>query len=54
MVLQRPETAFAIAVDGAAAGGIGFVMMPDVERVSAEIGTGSPNRSGGGGFRPRR
>jgi len=38
MVLQRPETAFAIAVDGAAAGGIGFVMMPDVERASAEIG----------------
>jgi [ribosomal protein S5]-alanine N-acetyltransferase len=38
MVLQRPETAFAIAVGGAAAGGIGFVMMPDVERVSAEIG----------------
>jgi ribosomal-protein-alanine N-acetyltransferase len=38
MVLQRPETAFTIAVDGAAAGGIGFMMMPDVERVSAEIG----------------
>jgi RimJ/RimL family protein N-acetyltransferase len=38
MLLQRPETAFAIAVDNAAIGGIGFVMMHDVERVSAEIG----------------
>ena len=38
MQAQRPETAFAIAVDGAAVGGIGFVMLSDVERVSAEIG----------------
>ena len=35
---QRPETMFAIAVDGEAAGGIGFVQHVDVERVSAEIG----------------
>ena len=35
---RTPETFFAIAVDGAAAGGIGFVLHPDVERVSAEIG----------------
>ena len=35
---QRPETLFAIAVGGEAVGGIGFVMMSDVERVSAEIG----------------
>jgi RimJ/RimL family protein N-acetyltransferase len=35
---QRPETLFAIAVGGEAAGGIGFQMLPDVERVSAEIG----------------
>src|ERR1700730_1225202 len=35
---QRPETLFAIAVGGQAVGGIGFMMMPDVERVSAEIG----------------
>src|SRR5580765_1504814 len=35
---QRPETMFAIEVDGEAAGGIGFVPHPDVERVSAEIG----------------
>jgi RimJ/RimL family protein N-acetyltransferase len=35
---QAPETAFAIAVDDAAVGGIGFVMNADVERVSAEIG----------------
>ncbi len=33
-----PETLFAIAVNGAAAGGIGFVQGVDVERVSAEIG----------------
>lgn len=33
-----PETAFAIEVDGEAAGGIGFVLQQDVERVSAEIG----------------
>jgi [ribosomal protein S5]-alanine N-acetyltransferase len=38
MEVQRPETAFAIAVDGKAVGGIGFVMLSDVERVSAEIG----------------
>jgi len=35
---QRPETLFAIAVAGEAVGGIGFQMMSDVERVSAEIG----------------
>ena len=35
---QRPETAFAIAVNDEAVGGIGFVMNADVERVSAEIG----------------
>jgi RimJ/RimL family protein N-acetyltransferase len=33
-----PETTFAIAVNGAAAGAIGFVQGVDVERVSAEIG----------------
>ena len=38
MSTQRPETAFAIDVGGEAVGGIGFVMLPDVERVSAEIG----------------
>jgi ribosomal-protein-alanine N-acetyltransferase len=38
-VLERtPETTFAIAVDGEAAGSIGFVLHRDVERVSAEIG----------------
>jgi len=35
---EHPETAFAIAVSGQAVGGIGFVLRPDVERVSAEIG----------------
>jgi [ribosomal protein S5]-alanine N-acetyltransferase len=35
---QIPETAFAIAVDGEAVGGIGFQLLGDVERVSAEIG----------------
>jgi len=38
MLTQRPETAFAIDVGGEAIGSIGFVMLPDVERVSAEIG----------------
>ncbi|MBI3491119.1 MAG: GNAT family N-acetyltransferase [Acidobacteria bacterium] len=38
-VLSRPlETTFAIAVANEAVGSIGFVMHPDVERVSAEIG----------------
>lgn len=38
-IRQRPvETMFAIAVDEAAVGGIGFVLHSDVERVSAEIG----------------
>jgi RimJ/RimL family protein N-acetyltransferase len=34
----QPETNFAIDVDGEAAGGIGFMLQQDVERVSAEIG----------------
>lgn len=34
----RPETAFAIAVSGEAAGGIGFMLQSDVDRASAEIG----------------
>ena len=33
-----PETFFAIAVDGEAVGGVGFVMQSDVERMSAEVG----------------
>jgi RimJ/RimL family protein N-acetyltransferase len=33
-----PETAFAIAVDGEAVGGIGFVLQQDVDRASSEIG----------------
>ncbi len=35
---MNPETFFAIEVDGEAAGGIGFTLHGDVERVSAEIG----------------
>src|SRR3954447_18531661 len=35
---RAPETAFAIAVDEEAIGGVGFVLRPDVQRVSAEIG----------------
>jgi len=35
---QRPETMFAITVDDEAVGGIGFTVLTDVERVSAEIG----------------
>ena len=33
-----PETFFAIAVDGTAVGGIGFVLQSDVDRMSAEVG----------------
>ncbi|HYP28168.1 MAG TPA: GNAT family protein [Blastocatellia bacterium] len=35
---QVPETHFAIAVDGAAVGAIGFVLKKDVYRRSAEVG----------------
>jgi ribosomal-protein-alanine N-acetyltransferase len=35
---MQPETFFAIAVNGAAVGGVGFVIGHDVERVSAETG----------------
>jgi ribosomal-protein-alanine N-acetyltransferase len=35
---QRPETMFAITADDEAVGGIGFTVLTDVERVSAEIG----------------
>lgn len=35
---MEPETNFAIAVDGVAVGGVGFVLQPDVDRLSAEIG----------------
>ena len=35
---MRPETFFAIAVDGEAVGGIGFVLQSDVDRASAEVG----------------
>jgi RimJ/RimL family protein N-acetyltransferase len=35
---RRPETFFAIEVEGEAAGAIGYGLQSDVERVSAEIG----------------
>lgn len=35
---RTPETTFAIALDDEPVGSIGFVLHPDVERVSAEIG----------------
>ena len=35
---MEPETFFAIAVDGAAVGGIGLVLQSDVDRISAEVG----------------
>jgi RimJ/RimL family protein N-acetyltransferase len=35
---MEPESFFAIAVDGAAVGGIGFVPQHDVDRVSSEVG----------------
>jgi RimJ/RimL family protein N-acetyltransferase len=37
-LVERPETNFAIAVNDAAVGGIGYEIQPDVHRVSAEIG----------------
>jgi RimJ/RimL family protein N-acetyltransferase len=36
--VRLPETSFAIAVGGEAVGGIGIMLQPDIERVSAEIG----------------
>lgn len=36
--VTRPDVRFAIEVDGEAAGGLGFELHDDVERVSAEIG----------------
>ena len=38
VLVERPETNFAIAVDDAAVGGIGYEIQPDVHRLSAEIG----------------
>ena len=35
---EKPETAFAISVAGDAVGAIGFRVLPDVERVTAEVG----------------
>jgi RimJ/RimL family protein N-acetyltransferase len=37
-VAQQPQTNFAIAVAGAAVGGIGLTLHDDVERCSAEVG----------------
>jgi [ribosomal protein S5]-alanine N-acetyltransferase len=46
---MRPETVFAIEVDGAAVGGIGYIPQSDVNRVSAEVGywLGEPYRGRG-------
>jgi RimJ/RimL family protein N-acetyltransferase len=38
VVGTRPETSFAIEVDGAAVGGIAFRVQTDVERIGAELG----------------
>jgi ribosomal-protein-alanine N-acetyltransferase len=38
MIQREPQTNLAIAVEGEAVGGVGFVLHTDVERVSAEIG----------------
>ena len=35
---MQPETFFAIAVNGEAVGGLGFVLQSDVDRMSAEVG----------------
>ena len=51
---SQPETSFALEVDGAAVGGIGFALQPDVERVSSEIGYWVGEAHWGAGFAPRR
>ena len=38
VVGARPETSFAVEVDGAAIGGIAFRIQTDVERIGAELG----------------
>ncbi len=38
VLVERPETNFAIAVRDEAVGGIGYEIQPDVHRISAEIG----------------
>ena len=54
-VAQQPvESVWAIALDGSVVGGIGLQLGHDIERVSAESGTGSASRSGGAAWRPRR
>jgi RimJ/RimL family protein N-acetyltransferase len=35
---MRPQTFFAVEVDGSACGGVGWSLHPDIERVSAEVG----------------
>ncbi|MFN8064997.1 MAG: GNAT family protein [Vicinamibacterales bacterium] len=47
--VNRPETTFCIEIDGEAAGGIGFMLQQDIERVSAEVGywLGQPFWGGG-------
>ena len=54
VVDQKPETNFAIDVAGEAVGGIGFTPQHDVERRSAEIGTGWPSSFGDAGLRLKR
>lgn len=38
VLAERPETNFAIAVNGQAVGGVGFIIQADVHRKSAEVG----------------
>lgn len=38
VLAERPETNFAVDVDGAAVGGIAFKIQDDVERIGAELG----------------
>ena len=47
---REPETAFAIAKDGEAIGSIAFKLLPDIERVSAEIGYWLAEPFWGGGI----
>src|ERR1700687_5654166 len=47
---RTPETTFAMTVQDEAVGSIGFVLHPDVERVSAEIGYWLAEPFWGGGL----
>ncbi|MBI3983136.1 MAG: GNAT family N-acetyltransferase [Gemmatimonadetes bacterium] len=50
VLAATPETHFAVDIDGQAVGAVGFVIQPDVHRVSAEIGFWLSEEFWGRGF----